>query len=71
MNLLLAFNNNIALYNYKDKEIKQSTELEENFQIAFGSQFQNNKLRIYGGNLSENKICLYDFKVSKGSFEFY
>ena len=69
MNLILAFNNNIALYNYKDKEIKQSTELEENFQIAFGSQFQNNKLRIYGGNLSENKICLYDFKVSEDSFE--
>ena len=71
MNLLLAFNNNIALYNYKDKEIKQTTELEENFQIAFGAQFKNNTLRIYGGNLSENNICLYDFKVSKDSFEFY
>ena len=71
MNLVLAFNNNIALYNYKDKEIKQSTDVEDNFQIAFGAQFQNNILRIYGGHLMENKICLYDFKVNKDSFEFY
>ena len=71
MNLLLAFNNNIALYNFKDKEIKQSTEVEDNFEIAFGCQFKNNILRIYGGNLMENKICLYDFKVNKDSFEFY
>ena len=71
MNLLLAFNNNIALYNFKDKEIKQSTEVEDNFEIAFGCQFKNNILRIYGGNLMENKICLYDFKVNKDSIEFY
>ena len=72
MNLFLAYNNNIALYNYKDKEIKHLTEEDdENIQIAFGLQFQNNILRIYGGNLMENKICLYDFKVNKDSIEFY
>ena len=69
--MVLAYNNNIALYNYKDKEIKQSTEVEDNFEIAFGIQFQNNILRIYGGNLMENKICLFDFKVNEDSFEFY
>lgn len=72
MNLFLAYNNNITLYNYKDKEIKHLTEEDDiNFQIAFDLQFKNNILRIYGGNLNENKICLYDFKVNEDSIEFY
>ena len=70
-NLFLAYNNNIALYNYKDKEVKQIVEEDENYQIAFGLQFQNNILRVYGGNLMENKICLFDFKVNKDSAELY
>ena len=70
-NLFLAFNNNIALYNYKDKKVKQIVEEDENYQIAFGLQFQNNILRVYGGNLMENKICLFDFKVNKDSAELY
>jgi len=69
--LFLAFNNNIALYNYKDKKLKQLREEIGNYQIAFGAQFQNNILRIYGGHLEENEICLFDFKVNKESFEFY
>lgn len=70
-NLFLAYNNNIALYNYKDKEVKQIVEEDENYQIAFGLQFQNNILRVYGGNLMENKICLFDFKINKDSAELY
>lgn len=70
-NLFLAYNNNIALYNYKNKEVKQIVEEDENYQIAFGLQFQNNILRVYGGNLMENKICLFDFKVNKDSAELY
>jgi len=70
-NLFLAYNNNIALYNYKDKEVKQIIEEDENYQIAFGLQFQNNILRVYGGNLMENKICLFDFKINKDSAELY
>lgn len=70
-NLFLAYNNNIALYNYKDKEVKQIVEEDENYQIAFGLQFQSNILRVYGGNLMENKICLFDFKINKDSAELY
>ena len=70
-NLFLAYNNNLALYNYKDKKIKQlSEEVDIKIEIAFGLQFKNNILRIYGGNLTENEICLCDFKVNKDSIKF-
>ena len=61
MNLLLAFNSNISLYKYKEKEVTQSTE-DENFQIAFGAKYKDTILIIYGGDLNENKICLFDFR---------
>lgn len=70
-NLFLIFNNNILLYNFKNKKLEKEFRDIEEFQIAFGAKFNNGILRIYCGHLEENKIFLCDYNATKDSIEFY